>query len=110
MASRSRPSRCSTSLNEGPPGEGQRQREVLPEPVRRPVASTKGRPVKGSDVDGELVLGAPAASTKGRPVKGSDCTFILPCLTSRNVRDGERYESRVPNLAGSCPAQITSSP
>jgi len=37
-------------------------------------------------------------------VKGSDCTFILPCLTSRNVRDGERCESRVPNLAGSCPA------
>jgi len=69
-------------------------------------ASTKGRPVKGSDRLSQPRAGVDygPASTKGRPVKGSDCTFILPCLTSRNVRDGERCESRVPNLAGSCPA------
>jgi len=61
--------------------------------------------VKGSDErPAQFVVPLDHASTKGRPVKGSDCTFILPCLTSRNVRDGERCESRVPNLAGSCPA------
>jgi len=39
-------------------------------------ASTKGRPVKGSDRPaGQAVHPAPAASTKGRPVKGSDNGF-----------------------------------
>jgi len=39
----------------------------------REVASTKGRPVKGSDHGGVSQDGrVRAASTKGRPVKGSD--------------------------------------
>ena len=105
MASRSRPSRCSTSLNEGPPGEGQRQREVLPEPVRRPVASTKGRPVKGSDVDGELVLGAPAASTKGRPVKGSDRTPVIVRCRRGRLNEGPPGEGQRLHLHSSMPDQ-----
>ena len=44
------PDVSSPGLNEGPPGEGQRRLDLRQPHVGR-AASTKGRPVKGSDED-----------------------------------------------------------